>query len=85
MLGGVAELFGRPSPSPKISDFENPLDSDSACLFVYAFIFYALKTSTFHKKIPKFQFFLSLNPIIPFINHMHRYLLSLKRHKYFID
>jgi hypothetical protein len=39
-----AELFGRPSPrtslksSPKISDFENPSDSDSACLFVYAFI-----------------------------------------------
>jgi hypothetical protein len=30
------ELFGR--PSPKFSDFENPLDSDSACLFVYAFI-----------------------------------------------
>jgi hypothetical protein len=35
-----AELFGRPSlspsPSPKFLDFENP--SDSACLFVYAFI-----------------------------------------------
>jgi hypothetical protein len=30
------ELFGR--PSPKISDFENPSDSDSACLLVYAFI-----------------------------------------------
>jgi hypothetical protein len=37
-----AELFGRASPqtspSLKISDFENPSDSDSACLFVYAFI-----------------------------------------------
>jgi hypothetical protein len=46
--GGVSspELFGRPSPSPRTSlksadsDFENTsdLDSDSACLFVYAFI-----------------------------------------------
>jgi hypothetical protein len=26
------------SPSPKISDLENPSDSDSACLLVYAFI-----------------------------------------------
>jgi hypothetical protein len=42
----MTELFGvrvrvrghLRSPSPKISDFENPLDSDSACLFVYAFI-----------------------------------------------
>jgi hypothetical protein len=34
------KLFGRPSPSPKISDFENPSDSDSACLFVYALILY---------------------------------------------
>jgi hypothetical protein len=25
----IPELFGRPSPSPKISDFENPSDSDS--------------------------------------------------------
>jgi hypothetical protein len=41
-----AELFGRPSPSLRTSlksadsDFENPSDSDSdsACLFVYAFI-----------------------------------------------
>jgi hypothetical protein len=32
----LPELFGR--PSPKISDFENPSDSDSACLLVYAFI-----------------------------------------------
>jgi hypothetical protein len=35
---GPPELFGRPSPSPKISDFKNHSDSDSACLFVYAFI-----------------------------------------------
>jgi hypothetical protein len=43
----LAELFGRPSPSPslrtspspKISDFENTSDLDSACLFVYAFIY----------------------------------------------
>jgi hypothetical protein len=27
------EIFGR--PSPKISDFENPSDSDSACYTVY--------------------------------------------------
>jgi hypothetical protein len=39
-----SELFGRPSPSPRTSlksadsDFETTLDSDSACLFVYAFI-----------------------------------------------
>jgi hypothetical protein len=30
---------------------------------------------TFHKKIPKIRNFLFLNPSIPFINHMHRYLL----------
>jgi hypothetical protein len=34
----LSELFGRPSPSPKISGFENPSDSDSAYLFFYAFI-----------------------------------------------
>jgi hypothetical protein len=42
----LPELFGRPSPSSRTSlksadsDFENTLDSDSdsACLFVYAFI-----------------------------------------------
>jgi hypothetical protein len=40
----LAELFGRPSTSPRTSlksadsDFENTSDSDSACLFVYAFI-----------------------------------------------
>jgi hypothetical protein len=39
-----AELFGRPSPRTSLksadSDFKNPSDSDSdsACLFVYAFI-----------------------------------------------
>jgi hypothetical protein len=35
-------LFGRPSPRTSLksadSDFENTSDSDSACLFVYAFI-----------------------------------------------
>jgi hypothetical protein len=59
------ELFGRPSPSPSPrtslksadSDFENTSDSDSACLFVCLRI-YTVKKSTFHKKIPKFQFFL---------------------------
>jgi hypothetical protein len=37
------ELFVRGllwSPSQKISSFENPSDSDSACLFVYAFILF---------------------------------------------
>jgi hypothetical protein len=44
MVWYVPELFGRPSPSPRTSlksadsDFENTSDSDSACLFVYAFI-----------------------------------------------
>jgi hypothetical protein len=55
----LSELFGRPSPSPRTdSDFEttSDSDSDSACLFVYAFI-YTVNKSTFHKKIPKFQFF----------------------------
>jgi hypothetical protein len=37
-----SELFGRPSPRTSLksadSDFENTSDSDSACLFVYAFI-----------------------------------------------
>jgi hypothetical protein len=55
--------------------FENPSDSDSACLLVYTFILHTVKKSTFHKKNPKFQFFLFFYPIIPFINHMHRYLL----------
>jgi hypothetical protein len=44
------------------------------CLFVCLRI-YTVKKSTFHKKNPKIQIFLFLNPIIPFINHMHRYLL----------
>jgi hypothetical protein len=82
----LSELFGRPGPSPRTSlksadsDFENTSDSDSdsACYFVCLFVclrIYTVKKSTFHKKNPKFQIFLFLNPVIPFINHMHRYLL----------
>jgi hypothetical protein len=52
---GYMELHGH----LVISDFENPSDSDSTCLFVYAFINYTVKKSTFQKKIPKFQLFLS--------------------------
>jgi hypothetical protein len=79
LLGLKAELFGRPSLSPRTSlksadsDFENTSDSDSACLFVCLRI-YTVKKSTFHKKNPKFQK-INLNPIISFINHIHRYLL----------
>jgi hypothetical protein len=74
------ELFGRPSPSPQTSlksESENfglwrPFGlglSVFVCLRIYT-----VKKSTFHKKIPKFQFFLFF-PIIPFINHMDIYLL----------
>jgi hypothetical protein len=40
---------------------------------VCLFRIYTLKKSTFHKKIPNFEFFLSKNPIIP--TCAHRYLL----------
>jgi hypothetical protein len=64
------ELFGRPSPTLKTLRTR----TQRVCLFVSLRI-YTVKKSTFHKIIPKFQIFLFLNPIIPFINHMHRYLL----------
>jgi hypothetical protein len=49
------------SPSPKISDFENPSDSDC-------------KEVNISQKKSEISIFCK-NPIIPFIKHMHSYLL----------